>query len=132
HQIHLRTLDYGGGRTRGWRSERAQGHDVRRTRRCSRGHLPAKAISGRPSADSDVHRAAGTGLVAPPDNRTSVTVLSVAVVFAIKRSTVIYPTVVATTSNAPSNFGGLGTGISKNRHKAPKANPRSKPIKLFI
>jgi hypothetical protein len=42
--------------------------------------------------------------------------------FGKNRSAVIYPTVMAMINNPPSNFGGAGTGISKNRHPAPMPN----------
>ncbi len=52
---------------------RSQRHDGRRPRRCRRRHLRAAPISRRPPADPHLHRTVGTGLVAPPDNRTFVT-----------------------------------------------------------
>src|SRR6266850_6289400 len=72
------------------------------------------------------------GVPVGPPHRSRVVASRLAPSFAATSLAVaVYPTVIATTSNAPTRRGGLGTGMSNQRHPAPIATPRSRPSTIL-
>jgi hypothetical protein len=51
---------------------------------------------------------------------------------AISLSVAMYPTVIETTSKAPTSFGGPGRGTSNHLHPTPMTNPRIMPATALI
>src|SRR5882762_7241209 len=92
-------------------------------------------VHGRsePTVASGLYRLAmDAGVPVGPPHRSRVVASRLAPSFAATSlSVAVYPTVIATTSNAPTRRGGLGTGMSNQRHPAPIATPRSRPSTIL-